>query len=293
MMAGFRRTAGPAMGILLALACLAGASLAASRRPAAGAERPPPGAALGDDAIRALPPGVRRLLADAAWLAAVQHYGRRRLAAAPGFPRLRPLVLLALRFDPELRPAAVDGALLLAEPPPLGAGRPETAAGLLAAWTARRPRDWEALLVRGLVRHWHLRDPAGAARVFEAAGARPGAPDWFTALAARSWTEAGERETARSLWRALRSRAGNARARANAATHLLQIEALDRLDELALLVGEFGRDRGRLPRDWAELVGAGLLEGPPLDPAGTPFALDEAGAPRIARDSPLAGIPGR
>lgn len=281
------------LGLLLAGFCLGAAALVPARVPGAGPRnRPPLGVALGDEAISSLPAGARRLFADAAWRAAVQHYGSRRLEDAVKFPRLRSLIGLSLRFDPDLRPAALEGALLLAEPPPLGAGQPLAADRLLSGWATRHPTDWEALLLRGLVRHWHLHDPAGAAEVFSAAGRVQGAPAWFAALAARSWAEAGNRAASRSLWRALLARAGNERAKANAATHLLQLDALERLDELALLIQEFERENGRRPEVWVDLVAAGLLGNVPLDPAGMPFRLEE-GVPRIARESPLAGAPGR
>ena len=275
-----------------AIFLLGAAALVSARMPEAGAPRMSLPAALGDEAVPLLPRAARRLLADVSWLLAVQHYGKRRLADSPGFRRLRALVELSLRFDPELRPAAVGGSLLLAEPPPLGAGQARAADVLLSEWTARHPRDFEAILVRGLLRHWHLRDPAGAAAVL-AAGVGGDAPAWFAALAARAWTEAGSRTEARALWQALLTRSSDPRVRANAATHLLQLDALDELDHLALLTKEFERRSGRAPAAWAELAAAGLLDRAPLDPTGTPFRLDAEGVPRIARDSPLAGHPGR
>ncbi len=239
----------------------------------------------------ALPGGVRRLLADLSWLAAVQHYGRTRLAGGEEFPRLASLIRLGLRFDPGLRPAALEGALLLAEPPPLGAGDPEMAVALLDEWTARRPGDWEAWLLAGLVRRWHLQDPAGAAAVFASASRQPGAPDWFTWMGARSLTASGDRAEARRLWRAARDAASSERARTNATIHLLQLDALDRLDALAGAVGRFRESTGRAPGGWAEMVAAGFLERIPRDPRGVPYRLGEDGAVEISRASPLAGAP--
>lgn len=232
-------------------------------------------------------------MADVSWIRAVQHYGNRRLAGSPDFPELSFLVENTLRLDPGFRPAAVAGALLVAEPRPLGPGEPQRAERLLHDWTDRHPHDFEALLVRALLVHWHLDDPGRAARILEAASARGDAPGWFAALAARSLAEGGAREAARTLWLALAARAGDARMRANARTHLLQLDALDERDRLVGVVEEFERGRGRRPHGWEELIGAGFLPEAPADPAGVPFELDGDGLPRIARNSPLAGYPGR
>ena len=280
-------------GVALALAGLAGAGAV---RPSA-ADRPRREAAplprLSPESVAALPSPARRLLADASWLAAVQYYGGRRLAGSGDFPRLQALVENALRLDPGLRAAAVSGALLLAEAPPLGAGVPRRAAAILRVWTRRNPQDFEAVLIRALLHHWHFADPGEAARILAEASGRAGAPRWLRELTARSLAEVGAREAARGLWRALLAHAGDPRARANARTHLLQLDALDERDRLVALAAGFARREGRPPEDWGDLVAAGLLPAAPLDPAGVPYELDGAGTPRIAPASPLAGHPGR
>ena len=113
------------------------------------------------------------------------------------------------------------------------------------------------------------------------------------ALAARSLASVGARAAARDLWGVLLERADDGRTRSNARTHLLQLDALDRLDELGAVVRAYERRAGDAPPGWDDLVAAGLLPAPPVDPAGVPFVLDEAGVPGIAPGSPLAGIPGR
>ena len=277
----------------LSLVCLGmSARIAPAVRPAA-APASPPGAHLSDAGVAALPSGVRRLLADLSWLLAVQYYGNRRLEGAPAFPELGALVEQALRLDPGLRPAALVGPLLLAERPPLGAGEPERADAILAGWIRRHPGDFDAVLLRSLLHTWHLRDPERGAALLEAAGARDDAPPWLVAVAARSLAGVGARAAARELWRVLLERTDDGRMRSNARTHLLQLDALDRLDELSSLARAYERASGRPPRGWEDLVAAGLLPGPPVDPAGVPFALDEAGLPGIAPQSPLAGHPGR
>ena len=278
----------------LSLLCLGvAARIAPVARPGTEFAVSPPGAHLGNGEIAALPSAVRRVLADTSWFLAVQYYGSRRLEGSPGFPDLVALVEQALRFDPGLRPAALVGPLLLAEPPPLGAGEPERADAILAGWVRRYPGDFDAVLVRSLLNTWHLQDREAGATMLEAASARDGAPAWFVAVAARSLTGVGARAAARNLWRALLERADDARMRSNARTHLLQLDALDELDELSSLVRAYERHLGHPPRGWEDLVAAGLLKSLPVDPAGVSFVLDRGGVPGIAPESPLAGTPRR
>lgn len=241
-----------------------------------------------------LPPGLRRLGADFVWLGAVQGYGRRRRSGEAGFPELRARIELALRLDPDFRSAALEGALLLAEPPPFGAGKPAFAERLLERRVARHPDDWGAALRLGFVRQWHRGDPGAAAETFRAAAGRPGAPKWLAALAARSRAAGGERDRARLLWQAIAAEAETERERANADTHLRQLEALDRRDVLAAAAVRFRDRAGRFPAGWEDLfpeIANGAL--PPLDPSGMPYELFPEGEVRIASESPLAGHPER
>ncbi len=277
----------PVAGLLLALALLAFASAVPAPVPESGLLAPL--SALPPDRI---PSGLRGALADLLWLDAVQRYGTERRAGRSEFPALEDRIRQAVRMDPELRAPAVFGALLLAEPRPLGPGRAAAAAELLDGWVSRHPDDRRAALTLGLVRLWHLGDPEGAARVFDRAASRPGAPPWFQALAARSFTQAGARETARPIWERLLAEARTDRERSNARTHLAQLDALEEQDRLAVAIRDFERRTGRTAGDWEELIAAGVVPRIPLDPAGVPYRLVR-GAPEVSIDSPLAGIPGR
>ena len=300
----------PFAALALAPALFAAAALTADRLAGEPADepgrsetgRPEPGAILHPDSdpvlepetAARLPPGLRRLGADFVWLGAVQGYGRRRRSGEAGFPELPARIELALRLDPDFRSAALEGALLLAEPPPFGAGKPAFAERLLEHRVARHPDDWGAALRLGFVRQWHRGDPGAAAETFRAAAGRPGAPQWLAALAARSRAAGGERDRARLLWQAIAAAAETDRERANAETHLRQLDALDRRDALAAAAARFRDRAGRFPAAWEDLfpeIANGAL--PPLDPSGTPYELLSGGEVRIAAESPLAGHPER
>lgn len=255
-----------------------------------GTGRPDP--VLDRETVARIPPGLRRLAADFVWLDAVQGHGRARRVGDAGFPELPARIEFALRLDPDFRAAAVEGALLLAEAPPLGPGKPAFAERLLERRVARHPDDWGAALRLGLVQQWQRGEPEAAAETFRAAAGRPGAPKWIAALAARSRAAGGERDRARLLWRAIAAEADTDRERANAEIHLRQLDALDRRDALAAAAARFRGRTGRFPACWTDLF-PDLAKGapPPLDPSGTPYELLPGGVVRIASESPLAGHP--
>ena len=76
---------------------------------------------------------------------------------------------------------------------------------------------------------------------------------------------------------------------------LLQLDAEAIIEQLQPVVNRYYDLKGSFPSGWPEVVGAGLVPGIPLDPAGKPFALDPvSGAVDVSRDSPLFPLrPGR
>jgi hypothetical protein len=248
------------------------------------------GAALGRMAL-----GYDALLADVYWIRALQHYGGNHLKRQSGssdYRLLYPLLDIATSLDPYFNIAYRFGAIFLSEGYPEGPARPDQAVALLRKGIAARPGRWQYYQDIGFVYYWHLRDNKAAAEWIERAAAQPDAPTWLAPLAATMLVHGNDRASARVLWRQI-AQSEEAWLRQAAARALLQIDALDLIDRLQPLVQQAPPPPGT-PYSWRWLVQRGLLRGIPLDPAGTPFALDPAtGRVGVSERSTLFPMPSK
>jgi tetratricopeptide (TPR) repeat protein len=234
------------------------------------------------------------LLADVYWIRAIQHFGGTRRSADPAkkYDLLYPLLDITTTLDPYFSVAYRFGAIFLAEPFPGGAGRPDLAVKLLEKGMKARPDRWQYLQDAGFVYYWSLRDYKTAAGWFQKASEIPGAPWWLRSLAAVTLAEGGERRGSRLLWQQLAQTADNEWLENEATRRLIQLDALDQIDQLQAIVAGFVRQSGRHPASWADLVQAGLLRGTPLDPTGVGYVLDpQTGAVTVAPGSKLYPLP--
>jgi hypothetical protein len=238
--------------------------------------------------------GFESLMADVYWMRAVVYYGgqRRSKDANVDYALLHPLLDLVTTLDPRFKVAYRFGAIFLTEAYPNGPGRPDLAIALLErALAADRP-SWEYMQDIGFIHFWWLRDYARAAEWFQKAADAPGGPLWLRPLAATTLAGGGDRGSARVLWRQLAENSEVAWVRDTAVLRLMQLDALDAIEQLNAGAARFEAATGRRPRSWQELVAGERLRGRPLDPAGTPFQLDPAtGRIDLAPESPLWPIP--
>lgn len=233
------------------------------------------------------------LASDVYWMRTIQHYGRdRKSARVDGrFELLQPLLDLTTTLDPQFNVAYRFGAIFLAMEPPDGPARPDQAVALLEKGLTHNPARWQYAHDIGFVHYWYTGNYPEAARWFERASAMPGAPDWIRPLAALTRAEGGDRAGARQLLAELVA-SDQAYIRAAAERALLQLRALDAIDELRTIVDRYRATTGRLPSGWADLIRGRLLGGLPTDPTGTVFAYEPAtGAITLARESALWPLP--
>ena len=234
------------------------------------------------------------VLADLYWIRAIQHYGGERGSDRPKrYDLLYPLLDLTTSLDPRFTVAYRFGAIFLMEPYPGGAGRPDLAIKLLEKGIQQTPERWEYYLDIGFVYYWRLSDHKKAAEWFERGGDLPGGPWWLRTYAAVMLAKGGDRQSSRFLWRNIyESATDNDWLKQNAQLRLLQLNALDQIDQLHAVVREYQRRSGKLPESWRELVAAGLLRGQPLDRTGTPYVLDSStGAVTVSEKSKLFPLP--
>ena len=245
-------------------------------------------------AVRAAALGFDAIVADLYWMRAVIYFGRQSLSRDPdkNYDLLHPLLDLVTTLDPRFNVAYRFGAIFLSESAPAGPGRPDLAVALLEKGFRLAPHRWEYLHDIGFIYYWHLREYDRGAAYLERAAEVPGAPIWLRSTAASMHADQGNRESARLLWRQIHDAAENDTLRNVATIRLQQLDAMDGIDQLTPLVQRFEQLTGRAPADWRELVAARLIRGIPVDPAGTPFAIDPVTRTvRVSEQSKLWPMP--
>lgn len=259
------------------------------------------------ETLRRLSGAYTALTADGYWIRALQYYGgtKRRLQGQAPVPEpppmlavptsdhyslLYPMLDITTSLDPRFTIAYRFGAVFLAEAYPRGAGRPDLAVALLEKGIRAQPDKWEYMEDIGFVHYWYLHDYRSAADWFQKASDVPGAPWWLRSLAATTLAQGGDRRSSRTMWEAIRQSAAIDWLRQDAERRLIQLDALDAIDELQRRVDLFARSQGQPPSGWESLVRAGMLRDIPLDPSRTPYELTQ-GRVHLSASSPLAPLP--
>jgi hypothetical protein len=232
------------------------------------------------------------LASDIYWIRAIQHYGGERLTRnrPRNYDLLYPLLDITTSLDPFFTIAYRFGAIFLSEEYPGGPGRSDQAIALLEKGLAAQPAKWQYYHDIAFVHFWHHRDYTAAASWFQRAAAQPGAPNWLQPLAGAMLDAGGERASARLLWNQM-LQSDEEWLRRNAARRLRQLDALDQIDRLEGIVRRFPPSAGQR-YSWESLVKQRILPGIPVDPAGTPYALDAvSGRVSVAPTSGLQPMP--
>jgi tetratricopeptide (TPR) repeat protein len=233
------------------------------------------------------------LAADVYWIRAIQHYGGDRLSgvqAGSKYQLLYPLLDITTTLDPYFNIAYRFGAIFLSEGYPGGPGRPDQSVALLRKAIVAMPHKWQYYHDIGFVYYWRLRDYQTAALWFQRAAEQPDAPNWLKPLAASMLVRGQDRAAARFLWQQI-AKSEESWLRRNAEHALLQLQALDQIDQLEAVIRRFPPATGD-QYSWTGLIGKHVLLRVPFDPAGTPYEIDPAtGRVRLSEQSPLFPMP--
>ncbi|HUL73520.1 MAG TPA: hypothetical protein VLT86_10495 [Vicinamibacterales bacterium] len=232
----------------------------------------------------------KSVASDVYWIRAIQHYGRERksLRTSDRFDLLQPLLDLTTTLDPRFNIAYRFGAIFLSLEPPNGPARPDQAIALLQKGLAANPDRWQYAHDIGFIEYWYTGDYRAAAGWFDRAAKIPGAPDWIRPLAAVTLAQGGDRTGARRMLEELRG-SEEKYVRDAAERGLMQLQALDAIDELQGIVEHYFATQHAYPAGWSDMFGAGKQ---PYDPARAPFVYDPAThTVTISPDSPLNPLP--
>jgi hypothetical protein len=235
----------------------------------------------------------RNIVADMYWMRAVVYYGskRRTGGAHPNYDLLYPLLDLVTSLDPHFRVAYRFGAIFLTEAYPSGPGRPDLALALLQRGIDQDNGHWTYYHDAGFIYYWWLHDTEKAAEWFSKAGDRPGAAEWLKPLAAVTLAEGGNRESSRQLFRELQN-SDVEYVRRSAERRLVQLDAMDAIDDLNRRIDQFRAREHREPRDFREFATATGLTKAPVDPAGVPYTVNQqTGRFELNLKSPLFPLP--
>ena len=233
------------------------------------------------------------LAADVYWIRAIQHYGGDRLAgprAGAKYQLLYPLLDLTTTLDPYFNIAYRFGAIFLSEGYPGGPGRPDQSVALLRKAIVAMPHKWQYYHDIGFVYYWRLQDYQTASLWFQRAAAQPNAPNWLKPLAASVLARGQDRTAARFLWQQI-AKSEEAWLRRTAERALLQLQALDQIEQLEAVIKRFPPAPGE-SYSWTGLIGRHVLVRVPFDPVGTPYEIDPAtGRVSVSEQSALFPMP--
>jgi hypothetical protein len=228
------------------------------------------------------------IASDLYWIRAIVHVGRERESGdpVPRFALLEPLVTLTVALDPHFNVAYRVGAILLAEPPPNGPGRPDRAIALLERGLSANPGRWQYAHDIGFIHYFHTGRFDEAARWFRRAASMPDSPRFLEPVAAMTLARGGDEQGARQLLVDLAASSEGYIRRA-AERGLAQLRALDEIERLHALLAERLTRTGGYPNDLADLGDV-----PHADPSGHPYVYDPIrGVVGIAPGSPLSPLP--
>jgi tetratricopeptide (TPR) repeat protein len=227
------------------------------------------------------------LTADLYWTRVVQYYGNKHAAYQTKLELLWPLLDVTTTLDPNLTVAYRFGAMFLSEPPPRGAGEPQRAIELLQRGIRANPEYWRFYEDLGFVYYFELKDYPKAADAFLEGSKKPGAMIWMKAFAARISEKGETLETSAMLWNEIYNSSSDPAIKRNAKSHLQLLRARADCTLLDSIAAEYEKRTGRLPRTMRDLVTAGLLPAPPVDPEGYVYTFDAEGRAGVNPESPL------
>jgi hypothetical protein len=111
-------------------------------------------------------------------------------------------------------------------------------------------------------------------------------------MAAVTLARGGDRTSSRQLWQNIVASSEEAWIKRTAEHRLLQLDAMDQIENLQAIIRQYASRTGAPPQTWEELVGARILPGVPVDPEGTPYELNPWwGDVTVGRPSRLWPLP--
>lgn len=217
--------------------------------------------------LRALSFGFQRAASDVVWLSTIQYFG----GGNPNEPyaSLYELINTVVALDPDFEYPYLFGGIVLP-----WQGEPRQALDLLDRGASRFPRNGLIPYYAGAAARLQLKDNRLAARYFQQAVTREGAPPAAALLAGVSLTESDDREFALSWWSGVIDSAENETVKKRAELWR------DHLRLVLYLEGIIREENNHRPDNpilsLRDLVQRGRLTGVPVSPLGSELRYNQS-----------------
>jgi hypothetical protein len=222
--------------------------------------------------------GFRNVLADVAWLEAVQVAGNLKMTRED-YDRLFDLLNIAANFDPRFEIPYLLGGLVLGESPDHG----KEALRILGRGEAQFPRDWRFPFYKGFTHYFTVGDPEAAGKEMARAARLPGSPAFLPGLASRMLSEARDPDAAIALLQTIVRQESDPARRSVLQRRIREVVVERDLQFLEKAVETYRERTGATPRELPDLVRAGILPRIPQEPNGGNYLLDRGGNVRSDR----------
>jgi len=222
--------------------------------------------------------GFRNLLADIAWLEAVQVSGNRKMTR-DDYDRLSDLLSTVVRFDPRFVIPYLLGGIVLGDSP----GHIGAALDLLARGERQIPSEWRFPFYTSYVQYFSLGNPEEGGTALLRAARIPGSPAYFPLLASRMLAEGNRPETALAFLQEMTARETDPRRKASLEERVRRVIVERDLQSMEMAIATYTAAVGAPPRKLADLVQEGMLSRIPEEPYGGRYLLTPDGGVRSDR----------
>lgn len=224
--------------------------------------------------------GFRNVLADIAWLQAVQVAGNPRMTPTE-YDRLYALLNVEADLDPKFEMPYLLGGLVLGESTP----HARKALHVLGRGKEQYPADWRFPFYMGFTHYFSFGDAVAGGEAMAEAARLPGSPAYLPGLASRMLTEAREPEAALKLLAPIVRQESDPARRAVLERRVREVTVERDLQALERAVNSYREKMGTVPRQLSDLVRAGIVSGIPTEPNGGRYLMEPGGKVRSDRVS--------
>jgi len=224
--------------------------------------------------------GFRNVLADVAWLQAVQVAGNLKLTPTE-YDRLYALLNVEADLDPKFEMPYLLGGLVLGESTP----HARKALHVLGRGKEQYPADGRFPFYMGFTHYFSLGDAVAGGGAMAEAARLPGSPAYLPGLATRMLTEAREPEAALKLLEPIVKQESDPARRAVLERRVREVTVERDLQILEMAVDKYRQKIGAVPEDLSALVREGILAAIPTEPNGGNYLLAQEGKVRSDRVS--------